>query len=276
MPSSASKYLSVLFLMCSVSAAIANDLCVESGLASISPRKDCRTIEVKLLDGNGEHTVKMAQAFKEMYRHDTDRFHTAYNFAVQTPDGEIFFLGEFKPWGTSLFQLIWSDALGMRRIYSATASIRGDELFERMLHRENGQFCVLYKMKQPFLGEAQDCSGDFHAHIRNFSHNIGVQLGVLAPSEAWLEACKVFLNGKTEYCRENYVNHSATIVLRTDGGNLKYVVELSNYFDDLKTSRKNRPNYLIFVIDPILKGVRFVSANEKNLGHKELVEIGRN
>lgn len=276
MPFSASKYLIALFLACSISAAVANDLCVESGLASISPRKDCRTIEVKLLDENGEHTVKMARAFKEEFRHNIDRFYTAYNFAIQTPDGEIFFLGEFKPWDTSLFQLIWSNALGMKRIYSATASLRGDELYERMLHRENGNFCVLYRMKQPFFGEVQDCSGDFHAHIRNFSNNIGIQPGVIAPNEAWLEACKFFLNGKTEYCRENYVNHSATIVQRTDDGKLNYVVELSNFFDDTKISRKNTPNYLIFVIDPIARAVRFVSANQKNLGHQELINSWRN
>ncbi|UCV04919.1 hypothetical protein [Dechloromonas denitrificans] len=268
--------LGILTVLCCSSPALANDLCVESGLASISPRKDCHTIDVKLVDGDSEYVVKMAQAFKEMKR-DMDVIYGVNHFALRAPDGEVFYLGEFKPWVTSLFWLIWSrpDTLAMTRIYSATASTRGDEIFEKVLLKQGSRFCTLYRMKKPFLGEVKDCSGDYSAHIHNFLHNVHILPDVIPPSQAWLEACKAFLDGSAQFCGENYVNHSATIVRRTSDDKLNYVVELSNYFDDTKTTRKNRPNYLVYVIDPENRTIRFVSANEKNSGHKQLVEIGQ-
>lgn len=253
--------------------AIADDLCVDSGLASISPRNDCRTKNIKLIDGSSEYFVEMAQAFKEE-RRDIDVFHQVDHFALRLSNGEIVYLGEFKPWVTSLFWPIWSEALGMTKVYSATASISGDEIYEKLLLKQGHSFCALYRMKKPFIGEIKDCTGDYSAHVNVFVHNVRMLPDVIVPSQAWLAACKAFLDGRTEFCKD-YVNHSATIIRRTADGKLDYVVELSNYFNETKTARNSRPNYLVYVIDPEMKSIRLISTNENSSGHQQLIGVSR-
>lgn len=217
--------------------------------------------------------ARLAHAFKET-RRNIDVIFDVNRYALETPDGVIHDVDEFKPWARSLFNLIWMNALEMRRVYSATSS-GGDELYERVIVKQEQQFCVLYKMRPPLQGSVLDCGAPYLDMIRNFNHSISWSSKVLPPKDAWLEACKLFLGGKTENCRENYVNHSATIVRRTKEGELNYIVELSNYYDETKHQRKNRPNYLIYEIDPVKKSVCFIAAREKNGGHRELSAISQ-
>lgn len=272
MPTPTPRLLTALLFVFFSCVTLASDLCVKSGLSRIAINDDCRTTSVKYIDGDNTYVVQMAQALKEIKR-DIDVFHGVYQFAIETPNGELLDLGEFKPWTTSLFQPIWSSALEMTMIYSATTSIRGDELFEKEVFKEGATFCALYKMKPPFLGEVRDCSGDYLAHVRNFSHNISIQPGVIPPNLAWIEARRSFLSGKAVLCREDNVNHSATIVRRTKEGELNYVVELSNYLDETNCQRRNRPNYLVYEIDPVKKSVCFISASEKDSGQRALEAV---
>ena len=144
MPTQIPRLLTALVLMFFSCVSLSSDLCVKSGLSRITINDDCHTTSVKYLDGDITYVVQMAQALKEIKR-DIDVFHGVYQFAIETPSGEILDLGEFKPWTTSLFQPIWSSALKMTKVYSATASIRGDELFEKEVFKEGATFCALYR-----------------------------------------------------------------------------------------------------------------------------------
>jgi len=155
----------------------------------------------------------------------------------------------------------------MTRVYSNTASDRnGDELFERIISKDGNNFCVLYRMKSPFYGELKDCDGQY-PRVKD----IGTRPEVVAPKDAWQEACKFYMSGNIEFCGENHVSHVSTIVRRASDGELNYVVELANYFDDSKIRRKDYPTYLLFVINPVKREVKFVAENNKNLGFRELV-----
>jgi hypothetical protein len=144
-------------------------------------------------------------------------------------------------------------------VYSNTASDGGgDELFDRMIFKDGNKFCVLYRMKSPFFGELKDCDGQY-PHIQN----IGIQPGVIAPKDAWQEACKVIMNGNIDFCGESHVSHVSTIVRRASNGELNYVVELFY--------KSKNPPYLLFVINPVKREVNFIGANNKNLGFRELV-----
>jgi len=260
------RLLTCLFLMGLTCTALADDLCVDSGLASISPHKDCTTTDVKFQDEREVRPAKLASAFKEE-RRDIDVFYSVNHFALRLPDGEIRYLGEFKPWRTNQFWAIWSQSLGMTRVYSNTASDRnGDELFERIISKDGNNFCVLYRMKSPFYGELKDCDGQY-PRVKD----IGTRPEVVAPKDAWQEACKFYMSGNIEFCGENHVSHVSTIVRRASDGELNYVVELANYFDDSKIRRKDYPTYLLFVINPVKREVKFVAENNKNLGFRELV-----
>jgi hypothetical protein len=138
------------------------------------------------------------------------------HYFLSTPDGQLVSLGEFAQGNDVFTALVFERQLGIQM--RGTAQLDYSIFRDRIVALRSPQrYCVVSRMKAPFVGEMEACDGDSLP-----SGRIGYSPEMMSAAVAMEKACSTVLAQRARKCEYGDVDVLMTILDRDPNGSLYY------------------------------------------------------
>jgi hypothetical protein len=195
------------------SATAFSDLCKDPELLHQTPVKDCRSERV-LYRSNGvtDHATIAAVVTGYQRRHDVISRNVAY--FVRLPSGQLV-RADNLPYPSD-YTILPAQRRILQLLGIGPQSAAWNDLYDRIVEEASSQFCMIYRMKPPFVGEIQDCDG------RNPQGSVAYAPQAISAREASRTICRLIESETSQPCGNNSVSIISTRFVRDGDGGAHY------------------------------------------------------
>jgi hypothetical protein len=195
------------------------DLCRDPKVMRPTRRAPCRSEPILYrVDGNvGDAALAVVTTG---FRREYDTGYPVLAHFLRTPEGEVIVLGAFPPSRSVIAQHRIYEQLGYNVAYGGGTARTDQSLFyDRLIERMSDAYCLVYRMRTPFVGEFHDCNGAGRP-----GGEVGYAPGTITVTAAGKAACGVVAAETGRRCETNGVEVIYNAIRRDADGRLHYRV----------------------------------------------------
>jgi len=196
--------------------------------------------------------VRVAQVFGGM-RSQGDYFTPDYAYFLRTPADEVVSLGAFPQWPNLHTTMTVLNKLDINAANAGgLAGFEPSILYVTEIERVANDYCVIHRMKQPFIGELRNCGGK-----AGTIGTVAYGNGVLSWKDAMRGVCERVASDNGRKCQNNDVSPVSGLLVRDTSGNLSYIVATVRRLrarPDLATTPHSIPvdyDYFVYRVNPV-------------------------
>ena len=192
------------------------DVCSDPEVAK---KGQCRSESV-LYRKNGQVRNATLATVTTGYKRAYDVIEPVQIYFLRIADGEHIALASFPPARSHAPRLIYEQLGRPVPVGGGLARTNPASFFyDRLIEEFSGQFCAVYQMKAPFVGEFVDCDGR-----GNPGGKLGYMPGIITPSEASRSVCDFVATETSQRCDNHSVGVIYNAMQRDPDGQVYYLV----------------------------------------------------